>query len=289
MKNPRFGLVTAAVLISLMWPAAASTVNIDFPDRVIQGEVYLITLSGDDTIASARGLFARRSVYFNPTGVPGTFTGLLGVDIASSPEVKSLLVTLKRMNGATETVTRSITVVKGSFSVQHLTLDDKWVSYDKATLARIQREAEISTALYATESPRRLWSQPFMMPLVGGITTSFGMTRYVNDNTPYSHEGIDISSVTGTPVAAANDGRVALATDRYLSGLSLFIDHGQGLYTIYFHLSDILVTEGESVKRGQIVALVGATGRVTGAHLHFGARLNYNRINPAELAGKGLY
>jgi len=283
MKTPSTRLTIAIALIALVWAVPAAAVNIDVPDRVSQGGVYFVKISGDDTVTSAKGVFARRTVYFDPTGVPGSFTGLLGVDVAASPEVRTLAVILKRNNGTTETLTRSITVVKANFSVQRLTMDKKWVSYDEATLERIQREAEISTALYATESSRRLWSEPFVMPLIGPVTTSFGMTRYINDNPPYSHEGIDISAVTGTPVAAANDGTVALVMDRYLSGLSLFIDHGQGIYTIYFHLSAVLVTKGESVKRGQTIAHAGATGRVTGAHLHFGARLNYNRVNPAEL------
>jgi hypothetical protein len=289
MKHRRTGLVAAAVLISLAWSAPAGAVNVDFPDRVTQGEVYLVTISGDDTVASARGLFAGRSVYFNPTGVAGTFAGLIGVDLAASPEVKILALTIKKNDGATETMTRSITVVKGNFSVQRLTVDDKWVSPDEATCKRIQHENEIVTALYATESRRKLWSGPFMMPLIGEITGSFGLTRYINGSPSSSHNGIDIAAVTGTPVVAANDGRVALVMDMFYSGLSLFVDHGQGLYTMYFHLSDILVTGGEDVKRGQMIGLVGATGRVTGAHLHFGARLNYNKINPADLVGKRLY
>jgi murein DD-endopeptidase MepM/ murein hydrolase activator NlpD len=288
MKLLKNSLFTGIVLISLMWTAPAPAVNIDVPGRVSQGGVYLVTISGDDTVTSAKGLFARRSVYFNPTGVPGKFVGLLGVDVTAPAEVKTLAVTLKKTDGAIETVTRNITVVKGDFAVQRLTLDKKWEpeSFDEATRKRIQHENEVITTLFATESPKRLWSEPFMMPLIGPVTTSFGMTRYINGKPSSSHNGIDIAAVTGTPVAAANDGTVALVMDMFFSGLSLFVDHGQGLYTMYFHLSDVLVTAGESVKRGEIVARVGATGRVTGAHLHFGARLNYNKVNPAELMGK---
>jgi len=285
MKPRNIGRLAFTMLLLSLWTSPAAAVNITVPDRVVQGRVYLITLHGDDTVVSARGLFDRRTVYFNRTNVAGRFIGLMGVDLLASPEVKTFAVTIKRTDVATETMTRSVTIVKGDFSVQHLTLDEKWATHDEATLNRIRSEARVSTTLYASESPRKLWSEPFMMPLVGEVTTSFGMTRYINNNPPYSHDGIDISAVTGTPVAAANDGIVALVMDRYLSGLSLFIDHGQGLYTIYYHLSDVLVTGGESVKRGQIVALVGSSGRVTGAHLHFGARLNYNQINPAELVG----
>jgi hypothetical protein len=285
MKILRTGRLIYSALILFLWAMPAAAVNIDVPDRVYQGGVYLVTLSGDDTVVWAKGLFARRTAYFNPTGVPGKFVGLLGVDLAASPEVKTLAVTIKRSNGATETMTHSITVVKGNFFVQRLTLDKKWESesFDEATRKRVDHETEIITTLFATESPRRLWSEPFMMPLVGGITGSFGMARYINGEPSSSHTGIDLSAVTGTPVAAANDGKVALVMDMFYSGLSVFVDHGQGLYTMYFHLSDVLVTEGESVKRGQTIALVGATGRVTGAHLHFGARLNYNKVNPAEL------
>ncbi len=288
MKPLKTCLLAGIALIPFLWTPAASAVNIDPPHRVSQGGVYLVTLFGDDTVTSAKGLFARRNVYFNPTGVPGSFIGLLGVDVAASPEVKTFAVTLKKTNGTTETLTRSITVVRGDFSVQRLTMDEKWVSFDEATVKRIQHENEVVTALYATESPERLWFEPFTLPLVGNVTGAFGLARYINGEPSSSHAGLDISAVTGTPVVAANDGTVALVMDMFFSGLSLFIDHGQGLYTMYFHLSDVLVTEGKSVKRGEIVARVGATGRVTGAHLHFGARLNYNKVNPAELMGKGF-
>jgi murein DD-endopeptidase MepM/ murein hydrolase activator NlpD len=285
MKTLSTCLLIGIVSIRLLWPAPAAAVNVDVPGQVTQGGIYVVTLSGDDTVISARGIFARRNVYFNPTGVSGSFTGLLGVDLAASPEVRTLVVTVKKSNGTTETLTRSITIVRGKFYVQRLTLDEKWVSYDDATLKRIEHETGVVTALYATESPRRLWSEPFMMPLIGGITGAFGVARYINGEPSSSHSGIDIAAVTGTPVVAANNGTVALVMDMFYSGLSLFIDHGQGLYTMYFHLSDVLVTGGESVTRGQAIALVGATGRVTGAHLHFGARLNYNKVNPAELMG----
>jgi murein DD-endopeptidase MepM/ murein hydrolase activator NlpD len=290
MKPRKILLLITIALIVLVWTVSAAAVNLKAPDRVSQGGVYFITISGDDAVASARGLFGGRSIFFNPTGIPGSFTGLLGIDLGATPEVKTLAVTIKKTNGTTETLTRSITVVKGDFAVQHLTMDKKWEpeSYDAATLNRIQHENEIIMALFATESPKRLWSEPFMMPLIGPVTGSFGLARYINGKPSSTHNGIDIAAVTGTPVVAANDGSVALVMDTFLSGLSLFIDHGQGLYTMYFHLSDILVTEGESVKRGKIVARVGATGRVTGAHLHFGARLNYNKVNPAELVGRRI-
>ncbi|MBN2224628.1 MAG: M23 family metallopeptidase [Deltaproteobacteria bacterium] len=288
MKNLRTVLV-GVVLIPLVFATVTAAVNIDVPGRVTQGGIYVVTLSGDDTVMSARGIFARRNVHFNPTGVSGSFTGLLGVDLSASPEVRTLVVTVKKSNGITETLTRSITITRGDFSVQRLTMDEKWANKpDEATLKRIERETGVVTALYATETPRRLWSEAFMMPLIGGITGAFGLARYINGKPSSPHSGIDIAAVTGTPVVAANDGTVALVMDMYYSGLSLFIDHGQGLYTMYFHLSDVLVTGGESVKRGQAIARVGATGRVTGAHLHFGARLNYNKVNPAELMGKRI-
>jgi murein DD-endopeptidase MepM/ murein hydrolase activator NlpD len=125
-----------------------------------------------------------------------------------------------------------------------------------------------------------------MMPLIGPITGGFGLIRYINGDPSSSHAGLDIGAVSGTQVLAANDGKVALVMDMFFSGLSLFIDHGQGLYTMYFHLSDVLVKEGDVVKRGEKIALVGATGRVTGPHLHFAVRLNTNKVNPYGLVDK---
>jgi len=162
-------------------------------------------------------------------------------------------------------------------------VEEKFVTYDEATTERILRENREMRAVIRRETPARLWSEPFIVPCAGPISGRFGLTRYFNGKRSFPHTGIDISANTGETVAAANDGTVALVMDSYLGGLTLLIDHGQGLYTSYCHLSGVLVKEGDPVSRGLPVALVGATGRVTGAHLHFGVFLNHHVVNPADL------
>jgi murein DD-endopeptidase MepM/ murein hydrolase activator NlpD len=283
MRRSLFALM---LILLTFGTAIARAADINCPDYVVQGGIYLVTVTGDATVASVRGVFARKSVYFNPTSLTSsgtTFTGMMGVDVTATPEVKLFVVTLKKADGTKEIVTKNVTVRPGNFPVQRLTLDEKWENLDEKTLERIRYENKVVSALYATETPKRLWTGPFVLPLVGEITGAFGLSRYINGQPRGPHTGLDISAVTGTPVAASNDGKVALVMDMFYSGLSLFIDHGQGLYTMYFHLSEVLVSDGDAVKKGDTVALVGATGRVTGAHLHFGVRLNTNRVNPTDL------
>jgi murein DD-endopeptidase MepM/ murein hydrolase activator NlpD len=279
----RNSLFTAALILLTVGTPIARAADINCPDRVLQGGIYLVTVTGAHDVSSVRGVFAKKSVYFNPTPSGTTFTGIMGVDVSATPEVKLFVVTLKKADGTKEIVTKNVTVRPGNFPVQRLTLDEKWERLDEKTLARIQHENKVVSALYATETPTRLWTGPFVLPLVGEVTGTFGLSRYINGEPRGPHTGLDISAVTGTPVAASNDGKVALVMDMFYSGLSLFIDHGQGLYTMYFHLSEVLVSEGDAVKKGDTIALVGATGRVTGAHLHFGVRLNTNRVNPTDL------
>jgi murein DD-endopeptidase MepM/ murein hydrolase activator NlpD len=257
--------------------------TLNYPDEVVQGGIYVIGAADEGNIASIRGEFMGRNIFFNPTRHPDAFAGIMGVNLIAEPGIHRLKITVLRTDGNEDTLYFTVTVKRGNFKAQYLTVPDKWVHYDEKTLERIRKENKIVGAVYKTETETRLWSAPFMMPLEGRITAEFGLRRFFNGEPRASHSGIDISAVTGTPVLAANDGKVALAMDLFFSGLSLFIDHGQGLYTMYFHLSDILVSEGDSVKKGEVIALVGATGRVTGAHLHFGVRLNNNKVNPWDL------
>jgi murein DD-endopeptidase MepM/ murein hydrolase activator NlpD len=115
------------------------------------------------------------------------------------------------------------------------------------------------------------------------VNSAFGFRRVVNGLARAPHEGVDLKAALGAPVVAANDGRVVLEDNLFFSGNSLFLDHGGGLYTMYFHLSEFRVPTGASVRKGDVIGLAGMTGRVTGPHLHWGARLNGARIDPLDL------
>jgi len=278
-------LVSVAVPLLFTLPAAvAAQMDIDSPDTVVPGGIYRVTVSGDD-IVSVTGTFSRGKVYLNPTGASGVFSGIIGIHIAATGENPLVIVAATR-DGRTKSAIVPVTVREEAFPAESLSVEEKFVTYDEPTRQRIRRENRQMKAVIRTETPRRLWSEPFTIPCAGPITGSFGLTRYFNGERSFPHTGIDISANTGETVTAANDGKAALILDSYMGGLTLLIDHGQGLYTSYCHLSGVLVTVGDTVTRGKPVALVGATGRVTGAHLHFGVFLNHHVVNPNDLLNR---
>lgn len=162
--------------------------------------------------------------------------------------------------------------------------DDSKVNLSKADLARVERDNAATAKLWSLETtvatPRLPLGKPLDPLLPGG---RFGHRRIFNGQARNPHSGTDYAAAKGTPVLAVADGKVVLADEHFFAGNSVFIDHGDGLITMYFHLDKILVRSGQLVARGQQVATVGATGRATGPHLHFGARWRGQRIDPELL------
>ncbi len=162
-------------------------------------------------------------------------------------------------------------------------VEEKYVSPSAAELARIEREKQETAAVFARSGARR-FSLPLGAPLAelpeGG---RFGARRIFNGQARSPHGGTDFKAAPATTVYAAADGVVALAANQYFAGNAVYLDHGDGLVTMSFHLSELLVANGDEVKRGQAIGKVGATGRVTGPHLHFGARWRGARVDPQQL------
>jgi hypothetical protein len=172
------------------------------------------------------------------------------------------------------------------YPVQKLRVPDRQVHLSRKDLARTAREEARVAPLWALETSPVRYALALRPPLellpAGG---RFGTRRFFNDEARSPHGGADFSAPAGTPVLAAGDGVVALAEDHFFSGKSVYVDHGGGMITMSFHLSRIDVKAGDEVKAGQRLGSVGATGRATGAHLHFGVRLHGARVNPALLLG----
>lgn len=181
--------------------------------------------------------------------------------------------------------TRRVRVGAYPYPIQRLEVEEKYVEPPPAERARIAREAARVAALWALETPRRfaLPLAPPLAPLPG--SSRFGARRVFNGQPRSPHSGADYAAAPGTPVRAVADGRVALAEEQYFAGRAVYIDHGDGLLSMAFHLSEILVGPGEEVRRGQEIGRSGATGRVTGPHLHFGVRWHGARVDPALLLG----
>jgi murein DD-endopeptidase MepM/ murein hydrolase activator NlpD len=177
----------------------------------------------------------------------------------------------------------SIRVGSYPYPVQRLTLPREKVDLSPESLARVQRESRDIGRLWARAGERRftLPLHPPLDPLPAG--GRFGSRRIINGQPKNPHTGADYSAAAGRPVLAAADGLVALADDHFFAGNSVFLDHGDGLISMYFHLSEIGVEEGQEVRRGQVIGKVGSTGRATGPHLHFGLRWRRARVDPALL------
>ncbi len=166
-----------------------------------------------------------------------------------------------------------------AFGIQHLTLSA--AQEKKYRAPETAREYKLIGAALDTVTEECYWQGDFLKPVEGRISTAYGLQRFVNGHFDYRHKGVDIAAPMGTPVQAAADGVVSLADDSFLlHGQTVIVDHGQGVATLYLHLSQIDVSPGESVKQGQIIGRVGATGLATGPHLHYGVYVYHEAVDP---------
>jgi murein DD-endopeptidase MepM/ murein hydrolase activator NlpD len=187
-----------------------------------------------------------------------------------------------------EQKTHHFEVVDKQYTEQHITLKNReMVNPKPKQLERIRRESKVQKALYQQVSPAQDLQQGFILPLQGITTSLFGHRRFFNGEARNPHSGLDIAAATGTPIIAPADAKVVLVDDLYFNGKAVFLDHGQGLITMYCHMSSISVEVGQAVEKGQYLGGVGKTGRVTGAHLHWSVSLNNARVNPGLFLNRG--
>jgi murein DD-endopeptidase MepM/ murein hydrolase activator NlpD len=271
----------AAVVCALILSFAPGRAQDASPIRLGQGEVVLVPLDLRDA-TEVRGHFRGRPVAVFPGGSSGGWHALVAADLEDPPGHASLVVELAGPR-ATSTVRLPVEVGATQFGTQTLSLPRRMVDLDAKTLARANAERARVSGILERRHPARLWRGPFLLPTDGQIARSFGMRRLLNGQPRSPHSGEDIVAPAGTPIRAAQDGIVRLEETHFFSGRSLILDHGLGLFTLYFHLSEAAVLEGAAVKREQVIGTVGASGRVTGPHLHWAAVLGGARVNPLDL------
>ncbi len=251
----------------------------------MQGGVVMAELRSPQPAAELSGRWGKRDIFFwKVEGEENIYRALLGVDLNQALEPALLRVQVSMGEGRDWTCDSTISPQKGQYKVQHLNVDYKFVDLSEKDLARYRRDVARTRKLWTTDTPEQLWQGEFRAPLGDAKGSgSFGKLRVFNGKPRNPHTGEDFPAVTGTPVYAAQRGRVVLADDQFFSGNLVILDHGLGLYTLYAHLSSIDVKEGEMAEAESIIGKVGATGRVTGAHLHWGIRLYGARVNPQEV------
>ncbi len=284
-------LITAVLLLSSIFPVElfSSTppapMGHDGEYSGKQGQVLVVKVKGEEQATEVKGTFLSRTIpffrEFRP-GEPAGYIGLLGIDMQDEPGTYELSVEVKQGEQAKQ-LSFNVQVAKEKFTVEHLKLPKDKVDLDEKSTARWKAEQQLVREALAENSRLKLWRSNFVEPVTGKRTGIFGSVRIMNGQARNPHNGEDIGAPMGTDVAATNDGIVRITVDHIFSGKGVFVDHGLGFYTMYFHLSEILVKDGDLVTAGQIIGKVGATGRATGPHLHWGVKLNGARVNPYAL------
>ena len=221
-------------------------------------------------------------VYAHPVNPEDTLFGLIAVPFRTAPGPAKLLLS---WTNAAEDHSRTIPfrIVAGKYKTDELKVDSSRVNPNKKNIERAQKEARKIKRVYAEGSIARLWDGEFQLPMTSDITSPFGNKRVFNGQLKSFHNGIDFRARSATPVYAANSGVVKMAENLFYSGNAVVIDHGTGIFTIYAHLSRIDVTAGQLVEKGQRLGLTGATGRVSGPHLHWGVKVKGVAVNPMQL------
>lgn len=219
--------------------------------------------------------------------VQDAWTTVVGVDLDVKPGEHKAAVMQIMEDGRVETRDAIIKVIEKKYPTTELKVEEKYVELSKADLARANRESAETEAIYKTITNDVLWDEPFTVPIPGRTGTNFGHRRIFNGEPRAPHAGADLRATTGTPVHATNRGRVVLAKTLFFTGNTVILDHGLGIYSLYAHLSRIDVKRGDTVKNGQVIGLAGATGRVTGPHLHWGMRVQGARVDPFTLVDMG--
>jgi murein DD-endopeptidase MepM/ murein hydrolase activator NlpD len=258
---------------------AADAVQIVTAARSIEpGEVVLFTAT---TAAPIEALRARAFDRDLPTFRvdSNTWQAVLGIDLdiaeGSYPVSFDAL-----LDGHEVETTLSLAVRKRVFATRTLRVDDAFVNPSAPTVQRILSEAAALARVWEQSAQSRLWSGAFVRPVPGRATGIFGSRSIFNGQARQPHGGTDFLSPTGTPIQAPNSGRVVLARELYFTGNTVVIDHGLGMFSLLAHLSVVDVHAGDSVTAGQTVGQVGATGRVTGPHLHWAVRIGEARVDP---------
>jgi murein DD-endopeptidase MepM/ murein hydrolase activator NlpD len=268
----RFGLTAIACCVFGIHTAAGQAITL-LARSIQPGEVVRVEVRGPSELEDvAASVFGKRiALEFDEQRQ--TWNGLVGIDLDTKPGIYRVTIGSQA---------RLLRVAAKKFDVRRLRVAEAFVNPPASAMEQITRDNKKLADIYPRVTPRR-WTGSFVLPVDGAPTSNFGTVSYFNGQRRSPHTGVDFLSPTGTPVHASNHGRVVLAEPLYFTGNTVIVDYGDGLYSLFAHLSEFRVKEGAEVQPDTIVGLVGATGRVTGPHLHWTVRLHGARVDPTSL------
>jgi murein DD-endopeptidase MepM/ murein hydrolase activator NlpD len=277
-RCPRLAPVVLLFLLAGAQPSAVTLM----PAVVEAGSPLLIHLDAPAT-AKVDGEWMGRKLEFFPARNGQGWFALAGADVESPVGPSSLRINVQKTQGGACDLSRTVQIHAAHYRVGSLSVAPKFVEPDPDELKRIESENQLKDRVFAASAHQPLWDGNFRAPVNAPRTDSFGTRRMFNGELASIHRGMDFRARMGTPVRAGNGGVVVLARGLYYEGNCVVIDHGLGLFTLSMHLSRIEVHEGQHVAKGQRLGLSGATGRVTGPHLHWAVLWQGAYLDPAKL------
>jgi len=252
-----------------------------YPHELFPGDPFVIKIRGAESAQETTAAIVGKEI---PLGRCGD-TCLLGIGVID-PDAQPGD-NIVSINSGPEQLHLRLSVKKAEYPEQHLKLPEKQVNLSPKDLARVNEEAGRLKEIWVVRT-ERLFQGSFSMPLPNPVITVYGARRILNKKTVSIHGGIDLKGNKGEEVKASNRGRVVLVENLFYGGNTVIIDHGLGIFTVYMHLDKSEVHRGDLVSRGDIIGLVGASGRATGPHLHFGAKIMSSNANPLSLVNLPL-
>lgn len=264
--------------------AASSLALLDVPAKVARGDAFTALAVSRLPVKKFVFHWLGKSMEIQAREAEGQWQGFVFLPVPLDCKKDKALLAVTCAEGGTEKQLarreQSIRFFTKKRPVQKLTVDRKYVSPPPEQAKRIRADRKKVRAALAVSLPVRYWSLPLTRPVTGSISSSFGLRRVFNGQPRGLHRGLDLRAQQGTPIRACADGQVALADNLYFSGNAVYLNHGEGVFTAYLHMVEILVQEGEMVHQGQIIGRVGATGRVTGPHLHLSLLVQGVSVDP---------
>ena len=252
--------------------------------RALQpGEPVLVVLESDGSVRSASVSFLGETAELEPIDGGAASFALVGIDVQARTGPAVMTVRIVKRGGVLENVRKELLIAERKFPSTRLQLKPEYVTPPASVQARIKREAELMALALSVVTPDWLGDGPFVLPHGAPSWSNFGQRRLNNDVLQSLHTGLDLRVPLGEPIKATNAGRVAMASDLYMGGKTVVIDHGLGVFSMYGHMSELLVKRGEAVKKGQTVGLCGSTGRSTGPHLHWAFKIFGARVDPEAM------
>jgi len=253
------------------------------PKALVNGSPVLFRVEASAAVTSLQGTWAERTFDFRFGPSCKCWFAIAGVDLATKPGKYTLELKGSTKDNAALSQNDEILVREKQYPLSTVTIPPAYVQPPPEVQARVEEEQALKKKLFGELAPEALWAGRFQAPVATGVSGGFGAVRVVNGVKGNPHQGTDYHAKVGTTVRASNYGKVLLARNLYFEGNCVMIDHGQGLVTIYMHLSKIKVQEGQAVAKGQLLGMSGNTGRSTGPHLHFAVRWQGSYLDPRTL------